>query len=389
MPHTLASLAAHVQGTLVVPPASGGSAGSDSTGSDSTGSASTGSASTGSASAGAATPIVGAATLDLAGAGDITLVDSAEKLHLLARSRARAAIVPAGSGPLDRTTIEVADVHAAFAAVIGLLRPARPVAMRGVSPLAVVDPTARIATDVDIHPLATIGADAEIGPGVTIHSGVRIGAGCRIGVGTVIFPNAVLYDDTRVGARCTIHATAVLGAHGFGYKAAGGGYLLSAQLGWVELGDDVDVGAGTTIDRGTYGPTAIAPGTKLDNQVMIAHNVRLGRHNMICSQVGVAGSTTTGDWVVMAGQVGVRDHVHIGDKAVLGARSGVSNDVPAGMTVLGEPAIDLRDRKLQLATISKLPEMRKDLKRLAARVDAIEADRGRDRGPGDAASDAA
>jgi carbonic anhydrase/acetyltransferase-like protein (isoleucine patch superfamily) len=138
--------------------------------------------------------------------------------------------VPAGSGPLDRTTIEVADVHAAFAAVIGLLRPARPVATRGVSPLAVVDPTARIATDVDIHALATIGADVEIGPGVTIHSGVRIGAGCRIGTGTVIFSNAVLYDDTRVGARCTIHATAVLGAHGFGYKEAGGGYLLSAGL---------------------------------------------------------------------------------------------------------------------------------------------------------------
>jgi len=106
--------------------------------------------------------------------------------------------------------------------------------------------------------------------------------------------------------------------------------------------------------------------------VMIAHNCRLGRHNMICSQVGVAGSTSTGDWVVMAGQVGVRDHVHIGDKAVLGARSGVSCDIEAGRTVLGEPAIDLRDRKLQLATISKLPEMRKDLKQLAARLDALE-----------------
>ena len=321
---------------------------------------------------GSGRPVADAATLETAGPGDITLVDAADKLHQLARSRAAAAIVPQGSGPLDRPTIEVPDVHAAFAAVIGLLRPPRRAARIGVSPLAVVDPTARIAADVDIHPLATIAADAEIGRGVTIHSGARIGAGCCIGAGTTIFPNAVLYDDTRVGARCTIHATAVLGAYGFGYKATAGGYVLSAQLGWVELGDDVDVGAGTTIDRGTYGPTLIASGTKLDNQVMIAHNVRLGRHNMICSQVGVAGSTTTGDWVVMAGQVGVRDHVHIGDKAVLGARSGVSNDVPAGLTVLGEPAIDLRDRKLQLATISKLPEMRKDLKRLAARVEAIE-----------------
>jgi UDP-3-O-[3-hydroxymyristoyl] glucosamine N-acyltransferase len=197
-------------------------------------------------------------------------------------------------------------------------------------------------------------------------------AGTRIGAGTEIFPNAVLYENTQVGSRCIIHSGAVLGAYGFGYKPTADGYRISAQLGWVEIADDVEIGAGTTIDRGTYGPTVIGTGTKLDNLVMIAHNCRLGRHNMICSQVGVAGSTTTGDWVVMAGQVGVRDHVHIGDKAVLGARSGVSNDVEPGKTVLGEPAIDLRDRKLQLATMSKLPDMRKDLKDLVNRVAALE-----------------
>ncbi|MFM9194771.1 MAG: UDP-3-O-(3-hydroxymyristoyl)glucosamine N-acyltransferase [Planctomycetia bacterium] len=316
--------------------------------------------------------IAGASTLETAGPTDVTLIDSPDKLHLLPKSRACAAIVPQGSGPLDRPTIEVADVHAAFAAVITKLRPPRAAARVGVSPQAAVDPTARLAADVDIHPFAVVGADVEIGPGATIHAGVQLMAGCRIGAGTVVFPNAVLYENTQVGARCLIHAGAVLGAYGFGYKVVGGGYALSAQLGWVEIGDDVEIGAGTTIDRGTYGATSIGNGTKLDNLVMIAHNCRLGRHNMICSQVGVAGSTTTGDWVVMAGQVGVRDHVHIGDKAVLGARSGVSNDVPPGITVLGEPAIELRDRKLQLATMSKLPEMRKDLKQLAARVEAIE-----------------
>lgn len=316
--------------------------------------------------------ITGASTLETAGPADVTLIDSADKLHLLAKSRAGAAIVPQGSGPLDRPTIEVDDVHAAFAAVVTWLRPPRVAARIGVSQRACVDPTARIGADADIHPLAVIGADVEIGPGATIHSGAQIMAGCRIGADTVVFPNAVLYENTQIGSRCLIHAGAVLGANGFGYKVVGGAYSLSAQLGWVELGDDVEIGAGTTIDRGTYGATSIGNGTKLDNLVMIAHNCRLGRHNMICSQVGVAGSTTTGDWVVMAGQVGVRDHVHIGDKAVLGARSGVSNDVPPGITVLGEPAIELRDRKLQLATMSKLPEMRKDIKQLNARVGAIE-----------------
>jgi UDP-3-O-[3-hydroxymyristoyl] glucosamine N-acyltransferase len=347
MSTTLATLAAHVGGTLTA--------------------------------ANTAMPITGAATLELAGPDDITLIDAADKLHLLGKSRAAAVIVPPGTGPVERAAIEVADVHAAFAAVITLFRPPRSRPRIGVSPQSFVDPSARLAADVDIHPFATIGADVEIGAGATIHAGVRIMAGCRIGPGTEIFPGAALYEETRIGARCIIHANAVLGAYGFGYKMSGGRYVLSAQLGWVEVADDVEIGAGTTIDRGTYGPTVIGVGTKIDNLVMIAHNVRLGGHNMICSQVGVAGSTTTGDWVVMAGQVGVRDHVHIGDRAILGARSGVSNDVPPGMTVLGEPAIELRERKLQLATMSKLPEMRKDLKQLAARVESLEkpaADRG-------------
>ena len=345
MPITLGELAAALAGTLVGGPAT--------------------------------TPLAGAGTLETAGPDEIALVDSPDKLHLLAKSRCVAAIVLTGTGPLDRPTIEVADVHAAFAATILRFRPPRSRPRTGVSPQAAVDPTARIAADVDIHAFATVGADVEIGPGATIHSGARLMAGCRIGAGTEIFPNAVLYENTVVGSGSIVHANAVLGGYGFGYKPTAAGYVLSAQLGWVEVADAVEIGAGTTIDRGTYGPTVIGSGTKIDNLVMIAHNCRLGRHNMICSQVGIAGSTSTGDWVVMAGQVGVRDHVHIGDKAVLGARSGVSSDIEAGKTVLGEPAIDLRDRKLQLATISKLPEMRKDLKSLAARVEGLERAGGR------------
>ncbi|MFM8579724.1 MAG: UDP-3-O-(3-hydroxymyristoyl)glucosamine N-acyltransferase [Planctomycetaceae bacterium] len=318
--------------------------------------------------------VAGAATLETAGPDDVTLVDSADKLPLLARSRAAAVIVPRGTGRVDRPSLEVDDVHASFVVVIGVFRPPQDERRTGVSESASIDPSASIGSGVDVHPFATVGAETIIGDGATIHSGARIGRGCRIGAGAIIHANAVLYERTVVGRGCTVHAGAVLGAHGFGYKPVDGRYQLSAQLGWVELGEDVEVGAGTTIDRGTYGPTSIGDGTKIDNLVMIAHNCRIGRHNMICSQVGVAGSTTTGDWVVMAGQCGVRDHVHIGDRAVLGARSGVSNDVQAGVTVLGEPAIDLRERKLQLATISKLPEMRKALRRLTARVDAIAAD---------------
>ncbi len=313
-----------------------------------------------------------AATLETATTEAITLVDALDRLPNLARSRAAAAIVPEGAGPQDRPTIEVGDVHAAFAAVVRHFRPARSERRQGVSPQAVVDPSARLAGDVEIHPLAVVGPDVELAEGVIIHPGVRLAAGCRIGPGTTIFANAVLYEDTVVGRDCIIHAAAVLGAYGFGYKPAADGLELSAQLGWVELGDRVEVGAGSTIDRGTYGPTTIGSGTKIDNLVMIAHNCRIGSHNMICSQVGVAGSTSTGEWVIMAGQCGLRDHIHIGDGAVLGARSGVANDVPAKTTVLGEPAIDLKERKLQLASMTKLPEMRKQVKQLLKRVEELE-----------------
>lgn len=314
-----------------------------------------------------------AATLETAGPQSITLVDTAQRMHLLAKSRAAAAVVPRGTGTLDRATIEVDDVHASFATIVRHFRPQRMAPSIGISPQAAVDPSAQLGAGCEIHPCATIGADVVLGENVTVHSGCRVAAGCRIGRDTVLHAGASLYEDTVVGERVIVHANAVLGANGFGYKVVDGRYELSAQLGWVELGDDVEVGAGTTIDRGTYGPTTIGEGTKIDNMVMIAHNCRIGRHNMICSQVGVAGSTSTGDWVVMAGQVGVRDHVHIGDGAILGARSGVSNDIPPKTTVLGEPAIELRERKLQLATMTKLPQMRKQLKGLLERIAALEA----------------
>jgi UDP-3-O-[3-hydroxymyristoyl] glucosamine N-acyltransferase len=314
--------------------------------------------------------IAGSNTLGASSSDEITLLDSAEKAHRLARSAAGAVVVPKGLST-DRPAIEVDDVHAAFAVIVRHFRPARREEKCGISPQATVGASARIAAAVDIHPGATIGDDVEIGANSVIHSGAHIMAGCRIGENVTIFPGAVLYENTRVGSRSIIHGGVILGAYGFGYKLVDGRHVLSSQLGYVELGADVEVGAGTTIDRGTYGATLIGDGTKIDNLVMIAHNCRIGRHNLICSQVGVAGSTTTGDFVVMAGQVGVRDHVHIGAGAVLGAKAGVSGDVREGVHMLGTPAVPEREQKLLFATISKLPEMRKQLKELRRELDAL------------------
>jgi len=304
----------------------------------------------------------GAATLAVAEAGQITLVDHEDRAAQLAKSAAVAAIVPVGLLCEAKATIEVDDVHAAFSQVVIHFRPQRKQRRVGICPGAQVSPTAQIGADVDIHPGARIGDEVTIGPGSTVHSGVQILPGCVIGAQVTLFPNVVLYEDTHIGARSIVHAGAVVGAYGFGYQQEDGRHVLSHQLGNVEIGDDVEIGACATIDRGTYGPTIIGEGTKIDNLVQIAHNCRLGKHNLICSQVGIAGSTTTGDYVVMAGQVGVRDHVHIGTGAVLASKAGIANNVGEGETMLGQPATALRRQKLQMASIAKLPEMRRQFR---------------------------
>jgi len=315
--------------------------------------------------------IHGAAPLQEAGPGDITLVDGAEKHATLKRSRASAVVAPRLFPPIELPAIRVDDVHRAFSTIVAYFRPPRAKVRVGVSPLAVVHPTARLGCNVDIYPFATVGEGVVIGDNTTVHSGVHIMAGSQIGSDVTIFPNAVLYENTVVGPRCVIHAGAVVGAYGFGYSCVNGRHCLSAQLGNVVLEADVEIGAGTTIDRGTYGSTVIGEGTKIDNQVMIAHNCRIGRHNMLCAQVGIAGSTTTGDYVVMAGQVGVRDHVHIGTKAVLGAMAGVINDVPDDARLVGIPATPEREQMIKQAALSKLPEMRKQLKQVKAALERL------------------
>ncbi len=315
----------------------------------------------------------GAATLHDALSGQITLLDKSEKADQLHRTQASAAVVPADfpTANLHCPVILASDPHRAFTQIVSHFRPPRVQPRTGRSPLAVISPSAKLAADVDVHPYAIVGDDVEIGAGSTIHAGAHVMAGCKLGECVTIFPHAVLYENTELGNRVIVHAGAVLGCYGFGYKVVGGRHQISAQLGNVIVGDDVEIGAASTIDRGTYGPTVIGEGTKIDNQVMIAHNCRIGKHNLICSQVGIAGSSNTGDYVVLAGRVGVRDHVHIGDQAVLGAMSGVSHDVPAGAHMLGIPATPEREQKLRLATLAKLPEMRQQLKALQHAVDEL------------------
>jgi len=299
------------------------------------------------------------------------LADHSKLADRVSESQATAVVVPAGFEPEGIPFIAVDDVAAAFARIVCHFRPRRGDRRIGVSPAAHISPTAERGENVDVYPGAFIGDEVQIGDGSTIHAGANIMAGCVIGRGVTIYPNAVLYDDTRVGDRSIIHAGAVLGCFGFGYETVQGRHQMCSQLGYVDIGADCEIGAATTIDRGTYGPTTIGEGTKIDNQVMIGHNCRIGRHNMLCSQVGVAGSTSTGDYVVMAGQVGVADHVHIGDRSVLGAKAGVMSNVPDDVMYVGVPATPERMQKQMVAAHFKLPEMRKQLKALQRTVDKM------------------
>ncbi len=310
-----------------------------------------------------------AAVLADAGPGAITFIDHVDKLPRLAKYQAAAVVVPADAESVSLPAIRVDDVAAAFTAIVRHFRPSRSAVAGGISPQAVVSPSAKLGPRVQVHAGATIGDDVELAAECVIHSGVRILAGCRLAEQVTVYPNAVLYEDTIVGPRVIIHAGAILGAFGFGYKTVDGRHQLTSQQGYVVIEADVEIGANSTIDRGTYGPTVIGEGTKLDNQVQVGHNCRIGRHNLLCAQVGIAGSTTTEEHVVLAGQAGIKDHVRIGRGAVVGAMSGITNDVPAGVRMLGLPATPEREQKLMLAHHRKLPEIRRQLKSLLAQAE--------------------
>lgn len=317
-------------------------------------------------------PIAGADTIRDAGRGEITFIENVKLADKLAACQAVAALVPRDFQPDGIPFITVDNVQEAFTKIVAHFRPPRQDDRVGVSAAAIISSTAKLGPNVTVCANAVIGDGVEIGAGSTIHSGVQIMAGCELGEDVVVFPNVVLYENTVIGSRVILHAGAVVGAYGFGYSTVDGRHRLSSQLGNVVIGDDVEIGACTTIDRGTYGATVIGEGTKIDNQVMVAHNCRIGRHNMICSQVGIAGSTSTGDYVVMAGQVGIRDHVHIGDGATLGAKAGVMTNVPDGAAYLGIPATPERQQMLILASLMRLPELKKQVKALRRVIDGME-----------------
>jgi UDP-3-O-[3-hydroxymyristoyl] glucosamine N-acyltransferase len=310
-------------------------------------------------------PIGAARPLNEAGPGDVTFVETDRHARLLHDCKASAAVVPPSvTATNGLTLIKVADPLTAFVAIVRHLKGYDEEPAHGIDPGARVHPSARIGPNPSVYAFATIGAGSILGARCHLHPGAVVGRNCRIGDDVILYPNAILYDGTVVGDRVIVHANAVLGADGFGYRLHQGRHVKVPQLGRVEIGNDVEIGACTTIDRGTFQATRIGDGTKIDNLVMIGHNCQIGRHNVIVGQVGIAGSCSTGDYVVMAGQVGVADHVHVGDRAVLGAQAGVPRDVGPGERVLGSPAKPEGEQKRIFLSLEKLPALRRDVRRI-------------------------
>lgn len=322
------------------------------------------------------TSVFDALPLQDARPGTITLADHTVKVERIDQSTATAVVVSGALANCQTPMLVVPDIHAAFQKIIAHLRP-NAASLRspdGIHPTALIEASSSIGSGCRIGAYVTIAENCHLGDRCTIHQGVHIMADSVLGDDCEVLPNCVLYPDTKLGQRVVLHAGTVLGAYGFGYHNISGRHQRSAQLGWVEIDDDVEIGAGSTVDRGTYGPTRIGSGTKIDNQVQIGHNCHIGKHNLICAQVGIAGSSSTGDYVVLAGQVGVCDHVHLADGAAVGAKAGVVRDVNPKEVVVGTPAMPRHETMQQWAALQRLPSMRKELKTLTAQFEALKAE---------------
>jgi UDP-3-O-[3-hydroxymyristoyl] glucosamine N-acyltransferase len=320
--------------------------------------------------------VTGVATLESAGPEHIAFLTDLRHRDAARVSRAGAFLAPKDAGALPAPVLRCATPQHALIDLLTLLHPPQrpPAGIDGTAVVASdasVDRTAFVAAFVVIEPGAVIGADVQL------HAGVYVGPGAEIGEGSVLHPRVIVRDGVHLGRRVIVHAGAVIGADGFGYTPGPDGHRKVPQVGSVRVEDDVEIGANTTIDRATVGDTVIGRGTKIDNLVQIAHNVRIGEHSIVVAQAGISGSSRLGRAVVLAGQVGVADHVTIGDGVMVGAQSGVSADLEAGRKYLGTPARALMEAKRVYIAEGRLPELLRrvrDLERRLARLDGVSAE---------------
>jgi len=320
--------------------------------------------------AGATTePVRGIASLALAQPGDLSFLGNPKYKGAVATTRASVVLVPLdydGSPGPNQTHLFVDNPSAGLSRLCLVLEQELwPKPLPGVHPSAVIATGAQVAASATVGPLCVVEAGASVGEGAHLQSGVFIGRGSVVGDGSWLMAGVVVQPECTLGRRVRLHPGVVIGSDGFGYEFVGGKHEKVPQVGTVVIGDDVEIGANTTVDRSRFEKTAIGEGTKIDNLVQVGHNVIIGKHCLICALVGIGGSCTLGDFVVVGGQSGLAGHLTVGAGAMIAAQSGVKDDIPAKTSVWGSPSNPiLLEQKLTI--------LRRRLPELFKRVEALE-----------------
>ncbi len=316
--------------------------------------------------------ITGIAPVETAGPNELAFLANERYVRHMAQTQAAAVIVAEDyDGPGD-SLLRCGDPYLAFRNAMVELYGFRRHPISGVDPAATVHPEARLGPDVAVGPGAYVGPDAEVGSGTVLYPNVFVGPDCRIGADCILYPSVTLYDGTLLGDRVTIHANSSIGHDGFGYATHDGAHDKIPQAGWVEIGDDVEIGACCAIDRATMGPTRIGAGTKFSNLVAIGHGTKLGRGCLLVAQTGIAGSVQVGDYCVFGGQAGVVGHIEIGDQARIGAQAGVTNSLQGRQEYWGTPAEPLAKARRTAVRTQKLGELHRQVKDLTRQVQALQ-----------------
>ena len=304
--------------------------------------------------------------------GTLVFAEGDDKLTFAQSSDAAAILVNTDVTQSNKALIQVAEPFKAFIALLHYFNPPKPI-VPGIHSTAVIANDVQVGQDVFIGPYVVIESGSHIGNHCVLKSHIHIGSNVRIGDNTTIHSQVTVYDNTQIGERVRIHSSSVIGSDGFGYSFIGGKHLKVPHVGQVVIGDDVEIGANTAIDRATMGATVIGEGTKIDNLVQVAHSVKLGKHNILCGFTGIAGSSQTGDHVIFAANVGVSDHVTIGHGVVLGARTGVppNKHLKEGTVYFGSPA---RPKDIAIKhelSVGRIPLLRKNIKTLTEQIAQI------------------
>lgn len=319
--------------------------------------------------------IRGVATLEDATGDEISFLANPKYEKMLASTHAGAVVVGREqTTPDGLSVLRVADPYAAIMMLMVRLHGYRRHGPVGVDPAARIHPSARVGANATIRGGVTIEADVVVGDNVVLYPGAYLAKGCRLGNDCVLYPNVVVYEGCILGDRVCIHACSVIGEDGLGYAPVGERWHKIPQVGIVEIGDDVEIGANCAIDRATLGKTVIGAGTKFSNLIAIGHGTKVGRDCMFVAHVGIAGSVTVGNHVTMAGKVGVAGHLKIGDNVRIAALSGVMRDIEPDTEVLGQPAMPMADARRVYAAMQRLPEMREKLRRVETEVARLESE---------------